>query len=228
MPPLRRNPLSGQATQAMMELITGGQWPLGRKIPSETALAAEFGIGRSTVREALRELAVRGLLEARQGSGVFVVGTEPVEEWSLVVRRAEITEVVEGRIAVETEAARLAAAKRTADDMRAIEAANGARQAAGDGSAEAFVDADIAFHRAVVDAARNSVITGLFVSLTPRVREAMLDVVAVVEDSGEPRPVDRTEHQAIVDAIGDGDADRAARVTREHLGKVLGYLDNPQ
>ncbi|GAA2813595.1 FadR/GntR family transcriptional regulator [Saccharopolyspora taberi] len=219
MPSLRRSPLSGQATEAMLELITSGEWPLGGRIPSETALAAEFGVGRSTIREALRELAVKGLLEPRQGSGVYVVGTEPVEEWAVLLRKAAIGEVLEARIAVEVEAARLAAAKRTDADLRAIDDAIGGRASAG--SAEEFVDADLAFHRAVVDAAGNSVITGLFVSMTARVRAAMLDMLALLDGD---RPVDQSEHQSVVDAIRDGDVERAGNAARAHLTKVLGYV----
>ncbi|GGI67447.1 GntR family transcriptional regulator [Saccharopolyspora subtropica] len=217
---LRRYPLSEQATDAMVQLIASGEWPVGAKIPSETALAAQFGVGRSTVREAVRELAGRGLLESRHGSGVFVVRTEPVTDWPTVVRRAVISDVVEGRIAVEVEAARLAAAKRTDDDLAAMEAALAERHAARDAAPEQFVDADLAFHRAVAEAAHNEVITGLFDSLTDRVREAMLDMLALLRESG-PRPTDHDEHAAIVEAIRSADPDRAGQVARTHLEHIL-------
>ncbi|MER7078363.1 transcriptional regulator, GntR family [Saccharopolyspora kobensis] len=222
---LRRYPLSEQATEAMLQRIAGGDWPVGGKIPSETALAAEFGVGRSTVREAVRELAGRGVLEPRHGSGVYVIRTEAVEDWPTTVRKAVISEVVEGRIAVEVEAARLAATKRTADDLVAIERAIARRSELQDGTPEEFVDADIAFHRAVVDAAHNTIITGLFDSLTERVREAMLDVLALLP---EPRPVDHAEHHEIVAAITGGDPEEAARTARAHLEQLLAHVAPPR
>nr|WP_225954351.1 winged helix-turn-helix domain-containing protein [Kibdelosporangium phytohabitans] len=75
---MRRHPLSEQATEQMLCLVTSGEWAVGAKIPSEMALAAEFGVGRSTVREAIRELTGKGLLESRHGSGVYVVRDEPL------------------------------------------------------------------------------------------------------------------------------------------------------
>ncbi|MEV6234277.1 FadR/GntR family transcriptional regulator [Saccharopolyspora shandongensis] len=221
---LRRYPLSEQATEAMLRRIGSGDWPVGEKIPSETSLAAEFGVGRSTVREAVRELAGRGLLESRHGSGVYVIRIDPVEDWATTVRKAVISDVAEGRIAVEVEAARLAAAKRTDEDLAAITAAATRREALQHATPEEFVDADLAFHRAIAGAAHNTIITGLFDSLAERVREAMLDMLGLMRESDAHRPVDQHEHQEIADAIRAGDPEAAGRAARNHLAKILSYV----
>ena len=69
---LRRSPLVEQAIQRLREQITSGAWPIGARLPSEATLAAELGVGRSTIREAIRALASTGMVESRQGAGTFV------------------------------------------------------------------------------------------------------------------------------------------------------------
>src|SRR3954470_9714037 len=120
---LRPSPLVEQATEHLREQITGGEWAVGAKLPGETALAKTLGVGRSTVREALRALAGAGLLQARQGSGVFVIATEPEEDWATRLRHAAVTDVYEVRMLIEVQAARLSAQRRTKVDLTAMRAA---------------------------------------------------------------------------------------------------------
>src|SRR5262245_28791516 len=115
--PLRPSPLVEQAALHLREQITGGEWPVGTKLPGETTLAAQLGVGRSTVREAIRALAGAGLLQARQGAGVFVIATEPEEDLQTRLRRASVGDVYEIRMMIEVRAAELAAARRTDDDL---------------------------------------------------------------------------------------------------------------
>src|SRR3954449_2405294 len=100
---LNREPLAEQAAEALLERIRGGEWALGQKLPGETTLAPQLGVGRSTIREAIRHLAGRGVLASRQGAGVFVTALDEPDEWDAVVRRADIVEVLEARIAIEVE-----------------------------------------------------------------------------------------------------------------------------
>ena len=220
---IRRQPLAEQAVEEILRRVGAGEWPVGHKLPGETTLAAQLGVGRSTVREAVRELAGRRVLESRQGAGVFVVGTQPVEDWDQVLRRAAITDVLEGRLAIETEAARLAASRRTATDLRALkrtlaERARAAQELADDG----YIEADLAFHRAVVTAAHNAVLGELFDSFVPRVRRAMTDMLKL--DTTAQHRGDQAEHAAIADAIRAKDSELAAAVSRSHLAGVRSGL----
>src|SRR5690606_20002004 len=95
---VRRHPLAEQAAELLLARIRGGEWPLGHRLPGETTLAAQLGVGRSTVREAIRELAGKGVLASRQGAGVFVTALDVSEEWDIVLRRATIASVIEARI----------------------------------------------------------------------------------------------------------------------------------
>src|SRR4051812_1729741 len=117
---LRASPLVEQATQSLREQITKGYWPVGTKLPGETTLAKSLGVGRSTVREALRSLVGSGLVQPRQGAGVFVIATEPREDWSIRLRQAAVTDIYEVRMLLEVAAARLAAQRRTDDDLAVL------------------------------------------------------------------------------------------------------------
>ncbi|WP_329233883.1 FCD domain-containing protein [Streptomyces sp. NBC_01460] len=225
--PLRPSPLVEQATAHLREQITGGAWPVGTKLPGETTLAASLGVGRSTVREALRALAGAGLVRARQGAGVFVVAAEPQEDWAAKLRRAAVTDVYEVRIGIEVEAARLAARRRTDDDVTALTAAlAGRRDAAGAGDA-AFVDADIALHAAVVAAAHNPVLSALFTEFVPALRRGLIDMLQLLAlRSDDPNHGDDS-HARLVDAVVRGDGDAAGRTLRAELEETLARLTRP-
>ncbi|MEU8057826.1 FadR/GntR family transcriptional regulator [Microbispora bryophytorum] len=221
---LRRSPLVDQAVESLREQIAEGRWPVGTRLPGETTLATTLGVGRSTVREALRALAGAGLVQARQGAGVFVIATSPAEDWTARLRRAAVADVYEVRMLVEVQAARLAARRRTPDDVTALHAALEARRAAARESDAAFVDADIALHAAVVTAAHNPVLTDLFAEFVPRLREGLVALVDLLDlRAGDPNPGDHT-HAAFVGAVERGDADGAGRVLQEELEQTLGRL----
>ncbi|MEU6555882.1 FCD domain-containing protein [Streptomyces sp. NPDC046915] len=215
--PVRPSPLVEQAAQRLRAQITGGHWPVGTRLPGETTLAKELGVGRSTVREALRALAGAGLVRARHGAGVFVIATEPAEDWPTRLRRAQVSDVYEVRTAVEVQAARLAARRRTPQDVTAIEAALAGRRAAAAADDTAFVDADIAFHAAVVAAAHNPVLTDLFTEFTPVLRAGLVDLLALTGVRAEDPNTGDDAHEALLRAVADGDADTAARVLHAEL-----------
>ncbi|WP_328750659.1 FCD domain-containing protein [Streptomyces sp. NBC_00285] len=219
---LRPSPLVEQAAERLREQITAGHWPVGTKLPGETTLAKELGVGRSTVREALRALAGAGLVRPRQGAGVFVTATEVAEDWPTRLRRATVTDVYEVRMAVEVHAARLAARRCTAQDVTAMEHALEGRRAASAASDAAFVDADITFHAAVVAAAHNPVFTDLFREFTPVLREGLTELLALTAlRATDPNTADEA-HAALVRAVADGDAEGAAEILRGELEDPFG------
>jgi DNA-binding FadR family transcriptional regulator len=222
---VQRTALADQAAQLLLDRITAGEWVLGQKLPGETTLAPQLGVGRSTVREAIRQLAGLGVLTSRQGSGVFVTALDVRESWGTVLDRADIAEVIEARVAIETEAAGLAASRRTPSDLRAMRGAlsrRGERRT----QIEEHVDADTAFHRAVVVAAHNTILLELFDGFTPRVRRAMIDLLRVRHTFGSD--TDQQIHTDLVDAIAGRDAEVAASVSREHLQALKTGLVSPQ
>ncbi|WP_432880751.1 FadR/GntR family transcriptional regulator [Kribbella sp. CA-245084] len=220
---IRRHPLAEQAAEELLRRIGSGEWTIGAKLPGETTLAAELGVGRSTIREAVRELAGRRVLESRQGAGVFVIALQAAEDWDKVLRKADITDVLEGRLAIETEGARLAASRRTPADLKNFRyTLTDRKRAALSAPDDWYIEADMAFHRAVVVAAHNAVLTELFDSFAPRIRAAMIDMLKL--DDQHRHRHDQAAHAAIAEAIRLQDPDLAAARSRAHLSAVRSTL----
>jgi DNA-binding FadR family transcriptional regulator len=204
-----------QVIDQLKEQITSGSWEMHAKIPTETVLAEHLGVGRNTVREAVRALTHAGLLECRQGDGTYVRATSELSgAMARRLRAAEQLEILEVRRAFEVEAARLAATRRTAADIVAIEAALAEReQAWAAGAPEAFVEADLAFHVAVVEATHNRVLIDLYADFSAALRISIAAAGGSLEQNYIP-------HDAIVHAIAAGDAtaaERAGHACMEHI-----------
>lgn len=190
----------------------------GDRLPSVEALADQFGISRASVREALQALAALGVIEIRHGRGSFVrAAAGDADRYATWIReqRYALAELCELRVAVETTAARLAAAKATADDLRAM-AATLERSRCHAADLADVVVFDGRFHQEVVRAARNRLLAqalDLTQNLLAEVRYRTLSL---------PGEVDRAlaAHQRILDAIADRDPEEAARAMRDHLRTV--------
>ena len=212
----RRSSLVDQVIDQLRGEITGGGWPVGAKIPPEPVLSETLGVGRNTVREAVRALTHAGLLESRQGDGTYVRATS---ELSGAVRRrletAELVEILEVRRGFEVEAARLAATRRTDADIAAIAVALARRDAAwAAGEHSAFVEADLEFHTAVVEATHNRVLTDLYRDFSAALRASIGAVGSLLEHADVP-------HGPIAAAIEAGDADAATQATHACLDQIL-------
>ncbi|MES9536789.1 FadR/GntR family transcriptional regulator [Spirillospora sp. NPDC049024] len=212
----RRSSLVDQVIEQLRGEITGGGWPVGAKIPPEPVLSETLGVGRNTVREAVRALTHAGLLESRQGDGTYVRATS---ELSGAVRRrlerAELVEILEVRRGFEVEAARLAATRRTEADIAAIAVALARRDAAwAAGEHSAFVEADLEFHTAVVEATHNRVLTDLYRDFSAALRASIGAAGSLLEHADVP-------HGPIAAAIEAGDADAATHATHACLDQIL-------
>src|ERR1043165_2392863 len=118
----RRTGLVDQVIEQLRTAVAQGDWPLGTRIPTEVELGEQLGVGRNTVREAVRALAHTGLLEVRQGDGTYVRATSEV---SGAIRRlcgSELREVLQVRRMLEVEAARLAATDHTDEELANLRA----------------------------------------------------------------------------------------------------------
>lgn len=208
---VRRTSLVTQVSDALRARLIAGEdgWRVGDKIPPEHVLSDELGVGRSTIRESVRVLAHEDWLQTRQGSGTFVLRSAATPTGLLShLRRAEIIEVFEARHSIEVEAARLAARRRTPEDLATIETALERRLShRADDHRRAFVEADIAFHTAVVAACHNAVMVELFASFATVLAESLLDLSTHHFVSDEATAA----HIALVDAIRTGDSETAAR-----------------
>ncbi|MBT2382845.1 FadR/GntR family transcriptional regulator [Streptomyces sp. ISL-11] len=197
--------------------VAAGEWRVGERIPTEHALAEQLQVGRNTVREAVRVLVHAGMLRSRQGEGTFVLSMSDPAEIMRGVQRAGVRDVLELRIALEVEAARLAALRHEPGDLDRMRAALKAQTAFEDsegqpdsGNLELYADHDVEFHKAVVEAAHNSALTATYGWFSSSVREALLTALG---DREMPR-IDHGDHDDLLNAIASGDPDEAAHACR--------------
>jgi DNA-binding FadR family transcriptional regulator len=219
---LRRSSLAELAVSQLRDQVLSGQWAVGARLPAETELAQRLEVGRSTVREAVRALVHAGLLETRQGSGTYVRSVTTGSEWESRLRRAAILETYEVREALEVQAARLAASRRTDADIAVLRECLAERQSALTRGRDAhFIELDLAFHGAVVAAAHNALLTEMFGSFVAVLREALLAVTSDRElDNARSDPA----HVRLAAAIEAGDAAGAEQATREHVDPTAAAL----
>ena len=155
--------------------ITTGEWPVGSRIPIEPELAEQIGVGRSTVREAVRSLASIGMLETLPGRGTFVRSDAPTSTLlNDFLSDFTLEEILSYRRALEIEAAQQASLHRTDEDIAALERAIVEEQGCtrcpvlmrGDDSG-AF---DSRFHRLIFDAAKNRLLASLYAGTNDQLR----------------------------------------------------------
>lgn len=217
----RRETLTSQLVRTLTERIVGGALKPGDKLPSEQELIEQFRVSRTVVREAISSLRASGLVATQQGVGAFVLqaAAEPfrIDENSLDLIK-EVISVLELRIALEAEAAALAAQRRRPEQVNAMRAALDRMEAAIAASEDA-VAADLEFHQIIAEATGNSHFTHLFnylgALMIPRARVQTFRFFA--DDRTEYlRRVNR-EHEDIYQAIARQDADAARSAMRLHL-----------
>lgn len=197
------------------ELLEGGAKP-GAKLPSERQLSERFHISRPVVREVLRELQERGLVEISPGRGTFVRSVGALDAGRLVevlYRRGQTTprQLVEARAMLEGQAARLAAERATDDDVAAMR-----RALEGFDSASGVIGrakADIAFHSLVARASHNPVLDIMFGSISGLVFEQMLRSLDDPEVAARGVPY----HRQVLEAIERRDASAAEAAMTGHL-----------
>jgi DNA-binding FadR family transcriptional regulator len=212
-----RQTLVRQVIDQLRANIASGEWPLNSKIPTEPQLVAALGVGRNTIREAVRALVHAGVLECRQGSGTYVISTDELS--GMVTRRlatAETADTVEVRRAFEVEGARLAALRRTPEDLAALDRALADREAAWrSGRVADFVEADVMLHNVILAAAHNAMLAELYASVGAAMRATVAQSVG-----GELSPDRYVDHSKLVDAIRAGDPARAAHEAGAFLEAV--------
>jgi DNA-binding FadR family transcriptional regulator len=213
----RRTGLVDQVIEQVRHSITSGEWPVGHRIPNETVLVEELGVGRNTVREAVRALAHAGILDVRQGDGTYVRATSEVSGALRRLCGSELRDVLQVRRGLEVEGARLAAARRTAGDLvelRSLLARRDDCLRAGDN--EEFARADAAFHLATVRSSHNDILVELYRGLI----EAITASVAATHET----TVDVVDHGELLAHIASGDAAAAGAAAGELLDRILAGL----
>ena len=215
--PVARPRLYEQVIERLREYVAHERLRAGDRLPAERDLAQRLGVSRASVKQAIVVLEVQGLVETRHGGGSYLLhdtlDVEPVEQ--LVARRQRLPDVLDAREAIETKLAELAAARRTAEDLDALEAALKHMRAEIDAGGHG-TEGDRRFHAAVTAAARSTLLAEFMRSISEQIAESRVESL---RQPGRPHRSLR-QHQAIFDAISLGDPARAATAMRRHVRTV--------
>ncbi|MBB5634139.1 DNA-binding FadR family transcriptional regulator [Pedobacter cryoconitis] len=169
---MKRVNLSDKVITALKSDIASGKLKKGTKIPSEPELMERYEVGRSTIREAIKTLAISGVLKVQQGSGTFVASKIKDEPLSQRLRRADFEEINTVRSLLEKEIVKLACQNRTDEDISSIQNYLMQRKKAIDSDqTQKCTDADIAFHVSIAKASKNKVLIDLYQNFTAVIRD---------------------------------------------------------
>ena len=220
--PRRSRGLVGEVVDSLAASIRDGQLKPGDKLPTEAEIMARFDVSRTVVRESLSKLQASGLVETRHGIGTFVIENVNAGNFRIApadfATVADVVSVLELRISLETEAAGLAAQRRSTDNLDAMAQALSAFQASIHADSDA-VPSDFQFHMEVARATGNrhfaDLMTYLGTMIIPRTRVN----TPQADPEGRLSYLQRVhgEHESIYNAIRSQDADAARAAMRTHL-----------
>jgi DNA-binding FadR family transcriptional regulator len=218
---IQRRSLVESTLDLIRARIEDGTWKVGDKLPREVELAEALQVGRNTVREAVRVLSHSHVLEVRQGDGTYVRSRIDPAETMRRIGRSGLRDHFELRAMLETEAARLAAQRRTDADLAQL---NRLLEERGEipetGDLADFIDRDLAFHLAIAQAAHNTALEELYRYFSASVRS---DIYTVLTESELPEP-NAAAHARIVEEITAAKPERAARAARDVIRPLIAKL----
>ena len=226
-----RMTLADQLVDQLVDAIVRGDYPPGSRLPPEDKLSELTAVSRLTVREAIQVLRLKGVVRVEQGRGTFV---NPPSRWApldpilLAARTASVHDagelakrLTEARRLVEVGVAELAAERRSMADLRALEDELAAMYASLE-DVEAFSEADIAFHAALMTAGDNSFVAALFEPLAVLLRQVRRET----SRSRSAREKAIAWHTRILEAVRAGSRDEARAAMEGHLNETSATLDS--
>lgn len=206
----------------LKQLITDGLLKPGDRLPAERILADKFGVGRTYVRDAIRKLEFYGLLKTSPQSGTYVAHysmqmMEGILNDIINFNKDDFSALIEARYYMEINAARLAAQRRTTEDLDALKAAVDAYDTKIN-TRENAVQEDMFIHLRIANAAKNSVMESMLLLLLPDIiRNIIEKKICGDYRSGEAM----AEHHEILRAIAEQDEDAAGLAMANHLDDIL-------
>ena len=214
--------LSDKVAGMMLETILSNRLNVGDRLPSERELGEQFGVSRTVVREAVRELVAKGVIEVRSGSGLrvaAVAASAVSESMSLFLRGGtlDFEKVHEVRTLLEVHIAGLAAERAGPADVSALQVVH-ERMQAESGDVEAAARDDLEFHRVIALATHNE----LFLLLLDSIGSSLFEIRRENLGSGSA-PMTLEQHAQVLDRIAAHDPDGAREAMAAHLDGVAAW-----
>jgi len=210
--------VTNEAVSRIKGMIATGEFAPGSRLPSQDDLAYQLGLSRSALREAVRSLTTMNILVSRQGDGTYVSSLrtplllQPLAFAADILPDDAVVQLLDLRVALEPHAAALAAARVNDADVNALAAIAG-HGAPGVSAAE-FLDADLTFHRRVLELSGNEAIATLCQAISPPALHARILGVAPAPDV---RAAVHDDHTRIVAALADHDVEAARAAMAVHV-----------
>jgi DNA-binding FadR family transcriptional regulator len=225
---LSRQTLADLAIESLLDYIDESNLQPGDVLPSEAILAAKLGVSRPVIREALKALGGRNVIEVVNGKGAIVkpIGSDDISPFfrrAVGFDKKAIRELLQVRQGLEVQAARLAATGRTDDELAELEAITEKMRALLY-EGEAFVAADLEFHLSVAAATHNSILYYLIDAIRDAMRDSILQWHYRRHTDEEHERVQRI-HDSLLAAIRARDGEAAAAAMNEHFIDALSFLD---
>ncbi|GAA0534092.1 FadR/GntR family transcriptional regulator [Chitinophaga japonensis] len=221
LPTIKRHSLADAVAQRLQQQISLGQYQPDDKLPPEPALMQEFGVGRSTIREAVRILANAGVLRVQQGLGTFVeTPSDAAEPLAQRLKRAELNDLVEVRQLLELKIAQKAAMHRTGADiekMRGFLQQRSERAQAND--VEGCIQADIDFHISIAAAAQNAILADLYSTVARHLKKQFTTLHTSTRAFLETQHLHQQLLQSIIDRQPEKAWQSATRITEYQAQK---------
>jgi GntR family transcriptional regulator, transcriptional repressor for pyruvate dehydrogenase complex len=215
---IERTSIKDLALEQLRRYIQSGAVKPGERLPAERALSERLGVGRSSVREALKVLEAIGLIESRIGEGTFLIAQSGATigrtiGLSLATWGGAIVEIIGARQMIEIESVRAAAEHATAEEIKALQVELGRMEVSSD-NFPAYLAADMQFHRLIGRATHNAIVAHITDTLISMLEEAMREghtdqLPMFAEGSGT--------HREVFSAIARRDGTAAADAMRRHL-----------
>jgi len=215
--PISRISAAEAVFAALRRAIEGGQFDIGTKLSSEATLAAQYGVSRSVIREALRSCNTLGLTVTKTGKGTFIVANKVAND--LTLGQYSARDLNEARPHIEIPAAGLAAQRRTEEELEHLK--DIVQEMLNENDPEAWVNLDASFHSAVARASGNRV----FASVVSDIREALAHQSETLNLVADRQHRSDEEHVAVLNAIEAGEAEAASKAMADHLQAVSVALD---
>lgn len=223
MRPIARTSLSDEIVSQIVDLISRDVLKPGERLPSERELCRQFGVGRSSLREALRSLTVMGILDGRVGDGTFVSNNnerylEKALQWSLLLDRKKIQDLIETRLMLESQTAFLAAQRASSENIDEIERTLKGMEASIQ-QPEKYLEFDVQFHLTVAQATQNSILYNLL-NMTRNYLQTWIK--GSLAEPPIPKAERRAilsvrEHQKILLTLQKRDAEEAHQAMTQHI-----------
>jgi GntR family transcriptional repressor for pyruvate dehydrogenase complex len=226
--PVVRTTLTADICRKMVTQLIRGTWGEGERIPAERELCQKLGVGRASLREALKALEIMGMIETRLGDGTYVCKRSEFFSrpllWAIASSsEADARELIEARMLIEVELAGLAAEHAKVEHLEELTAQLN-RMIKAKTDLEEFVQADVSFHLAIGRASSNSILMNALHLIRNLLQQWVLTAVA------EPGVPDKAcaQHKRVLAAIKSKDAAAARKEMRKHLQDMAAFAPRHQ